>query len=268
MTYDIEQEPIVLSKPLFDLLLKQEKAGDLIALYTFYYYTAKWQKTDKIRATVGYVAKGLDWGVDRVRRSRVVLKNLGLIEDIQRTTKEGGKFARRYVKVHFIWAKETIKNRTPENASTEKGYHGKSDTNALSNSNRNALRDSSKIQEENLGIIQTINKLNLPKHLAIEKFPKKFQDSKTFQEYWIKWIKYRKTEKKNAIGKISFSEMLNKIKKWGVEGTIEALRHSIECGYIGLFEPNDRKQNKKLDNAFHGDDDIPSYDEGTIVIEV
>ena len=47
VVYDVENEPIILPKPVLDKFFKQDKPGDLIALYSFYYYTAKWQKTNQ-----------------------------------------------------------------------------------------------------------------------------------------------------------------------------------------------------------------------------
>ena len=75
--YDVSQEPIVLSKPTLDLFLKQENPGDLIALYTFYYYTAKWQRTNQPRCTEKYAMKGLKWGRDKLRKTKKQLKEFG-----------------------------------------------------------------------------------------------------------------------------------------------------------------------------------------------
>ena len=56
ISYDIQDEPIVIHKSIIDKFLKKDKPGDLIALYLFYYYTAKWQKTNQPKATTGYSA--------------------------------------------------------------------------------------------------------------------------------------------------------------------------------------------------------------------
>jgi len=268
MSYNIDQEPIVLSKPLIDLILKQKNPADLIALYTFYYYTANWQKTNKIGATVSYVAKGLKWGMDKTRDRRKQLKAIGLIEDKTQAKKGERGFGKSYVGVKFIWTQEKANNVLGDLCAPRNTHHVKSDTNALRDSNRNALRDSKQMQGKNLGLTNQGNKLNLPKHLAIELFPKKFQRDERFQEHWVEWVKYRKTEKKNSIGIMSFKKLLNKIKKWGVEDSIYSINNSIENGYTGLFEPNKNKQTKKeLSNAFHGEN-IPDYDEGAEVFEV
>ena len=46
----IENELVILSKQTLDLFLSQENCSDLISVYTFYYYTAKWQKTNQLSA--------------------------------------------------------------------------------------------------------------------------------------------------------------------------------------------------------------------------
>jgi hypothetical protein len=114
--YDLSQEPIVMSKGLLDTLLNQSKPADLISLYTFYYYTAKWQRTNQPRATTGYVAKGLQWSEERVQSRKKTLLKLNLIEDIQ-SKNEKGQITGHYVKVNFIWGKpkvDAIKTHPPE----------------------------------------------------------------------------------------------------------------------------------------------------------
>ena len=43
----IENQLVILTKQTLDVFLRQENAAELIALYTFYYYTAKWQQTNQ-----------------------------------------------------------------------------------------------------------------------------------------------------------------------------------------------------------------------------
>lgn len=155
--YDLTQEPIVMSKGLLDLLLQQTKPADLIALYTYYYYTAKWQHTNQPRATTGYVAKGLRWSEERVQSRKKTLLELGLIEDVQ-AKNEKGQITGHYVRVNFLWGKakvETIKNHPTENpgGGTENDPKttppetlplGNPGGNALSNNIRNALNNNIK----------------------------------------------------------------------------------------------------------------------------
>ena len=87
LPYDIEEEPLVLSKKLMDLLFHQE-TSDVPLLYIFYYYTAKWQGTNAPKCTTGFAAKGLHWSQARVRTAKKILLSLKLIRDkVQRDPK-------------------------------------------------------------------------------------------------------------------------------------------------------------------------------------
>ncbi len=147
--YDLSQEPIVISKGLLDLLLKQDRPADLIALYTFYYYTAKWQQTNQPKATTKYVAKGLKWSESRVQSCKKVLLALNLIEDGQ-SKNDKGQITGHYVRVNFVWGK--AKTRTlkphpmgsppPGNPTPWKSHPmGNLGSNASNNNNRNALNN-------------------------------------------------------------------------------------------------------------------------------
>ena len=106
--YDRNEEPVVISKHTLDVLLKQDKPGDLIALYTFYYYTAKWQRTNQAKCTTGYVAKGLGWTEERVRARKKVLIGLNLIQNVV-AKNDNNQIAGHYVRIKFIWTKEKAK---------------------------------------------------------------------------------------------------------------------------------------------------------------
>lgn len=96
----IEDQLIILTKPTLDIFLKEKKPADLIALYSFYYYTAKWQKTNTIKANNKYVKKGLQWGDDRLVQTKNKLKELGLIEEIKRHG-DDGKIKGYYIKINL-----------------------------------------------------------------------------------------------------------------------------------------------------------------------
>lgn len=160
--YHVNEEPIVLSKSLMDLLLKEDEVDCLIALYIFYYYTAKWQKTNQPKATTDYVSNALHWHQDKVRRIKRRLKELGLIEDVV-TYGEGGKITGHYIHVNFIWSKQ--KNHPPENqeGGTEKPpsgfYQGwqNPEGNALSSDKLNALNYNNKKNSKKSFIPPTID---------------------------------------------------------------------------------------------------------------
>ena len=177
INFDVDDEPIVLSKHLMDILLSQPKAGNLIALYCFYYYTAKWQKTNQPKATTEYVANGLDWSTDFVRKYKNCLIDLKLIKNVVRKDEEG-KIIGHFIKLNFIWSKEKvdrINNEIDSSASTLRKnlrvvY---SEPNALSSNNKSPdlfANPIPKNKEEKYlpfalqlsTIIKTTKKLNIP----------------------------------------------------------------------------------------------------------
>ena len=128
-------ELVVLTKQTLDRILKEDNPSDLIALYTFYYYTAKWQGTTKIKSTTNYTATGLKWGRDKVIKNKNKLIKLDLIEDFVRKNDKG------VVKGWFIEIKYVLFNiHPPENTTSgELPPVEKSDTNALNTNSINAL---------------------------------------------------------------------------------------------------------------------------------
>jgi hypothetical protein len=102
----IENEIIILSKNTLDIFLKDDNPRDLISLYCFYYYTAKWQKTNQPKANLKYCAKGLKCGIDKIRKNKQKLVKLDLIEDAKDIDKKTGKVKGWYIKVKYIWKQE------------------------------------------------------------------------------------------------------------------------------------------------------------------
>jgi hypothetical protein len=100
-SYPIHEEPLVFSKAIFDLFLEERKFPNLIALYSFYYYTAKWQGYSQPRATTQYAANALGWGVGKLIAVKKHLKSLGLVEDVIRRD-NSGKVIGHYIKINFI----------------------------------------------------------------------------------------------------------------------------------------------------------------------
>ena len=114
MEYNIQEEPLVISKALTDKLLKEDNPSELIGLYLFYYYTAKWQETNQPKATIGYVANGLKWGEAKVRKNKKRLVELGLIEDIKKCNPDNNKVIGWYVKLNFLWTEKSHPINLPQ----------------------------------------------------------------------------------------------------------------------------------------------------------
>jgi len=107
INYNVSNEPMFLSKHLLDTLLSQDKPDELICLYAFYYYTAKWQRSNKLYATTRFVSQGLRWSEGKVKRVKSRLKELGLIES-QTIRGENNKIMGHYVKINFIWESQKV----------------------------------------------------------------------------------------------------------------------------------------------------------------
>ncbi len=147
----VENNILILSKQTFDLLLKQRNPGDLISLYTFYYYTAKWQKTNQPKASVAYVAKGLHWNKDKVIKVKKQLEELGLIEEIRRVDENTGKVLGWYIRIVDLWKAEG-----PHSSNPESGFQN---PNAFSAVNKNAFKSFSKENGEKPHSVKTIGSL-------------------------------------------------------------------------------------------------------------
>jgi hypothetical protein len=156
----IESELIVLTKATMDRFLKEDNPSNLISLYMFYYYTAKWQKTNQPKATIAYASKALRYSAVTIRKYKKRLSEMGLIEDICKKNKDG-RVAGWYIKLNYILKESTLKENVrvvKENHPSEKPQCGADhtvenlDPNALSNNSLNALSNNS------LNALSTISK--------------------------------------------------------------------------------------------------------------
>ena len=142
----IENQLVILTKQTLDVFLRQENAAELIALYTFYYYTAKWQQTNQPKCTTDYVAKALHWNRGKVCKVKKQLVEFGLIEDVRIVDHVTKKVRGYYIKMNYIFKKETLeKSQCTSNPPTGNEVQGASVletegvafeyTNALSSNN-------------------------------------------------------------------------------------------------------------------------------------
>ena len=149
----VDNRLVILTKETIDRLLKEKEPMGLMSLYTFYYYTSKWQETNVIKCTTNYVSKGLKISENKVRSLKKTLIQLGLIEDVKKRNKES-KFEGHYIKVNYVMFGEVKEDDTHtneinkdgvKNHTNEKREGGKNErvdfdrTNALSTNNLNAL---------------------------------------------------------------------------------------------------------------------------------
>lgn len=156
----IENELIILTKQTVDIFLKSNSPADVMALYTFYYYTAKWQETNQPKCTTGYAAQGLKWSETKIRKVKKELLALGLIKDVQQKD-ASGKICGHFIKLNYVIKQSTLQ----ENHTAEIPQGGEIEsvecvwTNALSNNNINALSANNKnaLSEEIEIIVSHLN---------------------------------------------------------------------------------------------------------------
>ena len=97
---DIADDLLILNKITVDRLFQLENCADCIALYVFYYKTAKWQKTNTVKANDQYVKKSLKWGISKIQKTKQTLKEHGLIDIVQR--RKDGKIEGWFIKVSYL----------------------------------------------------------------------------------------------------------------------------------------------------------------------
>lgn len=95
--FDGDQIFVTVSK--YKLFLSRGKIGmDAYLLYSHYIFTARLQKTQSVWANNTYVREGLHWGKERLLKAKKLLKELQLIEIVQKKD-DKGKFSKSYIKV-------------------------------------------------------------------------------------------------------------------------------------------------------------------------
>lgn len=172
---DIADDLVILNKNTIETLIRLDKADDCIALYILYYRLAKWQKTNKIKATNEYVKKTLHWGKEKIIRTKDILKKCGLIEIIQQ--RNDNKIIGWFIKINYIVSENTTAKIKVEqevlNQEVLKPTSTKQETIALINNINCLKKEIELLKEEN-------NKL---KSLLKESKQESFH-SDLFNKFW------------------------------------------------------------------------------------
>jgi len=109
---DIADNLLVVNKQTIETLYKLENGAECVALYVFYYKTAKWQKTNCIKANDEYIKKCLGWGYDKIRKTKSILKENGLITLVQ--GRKDNKITSWYVRLSYIVPKNEVESNKLE----------------------------------------------------------------------------------------------------------------------------------------------------------
>lgn len=229
----IENNLIILTKYTIDRFLKEENPGDLIALYSFYYYTAKWQKTNQPYCTTLYTSNGLKWSKAKVRKIKKQLIDLGLIENFVRKNKETNKIEGHYIKMNYIFKQKTLKPTLTEIDSVGNCEPNSLSTNILNSLNTNINNNCVSTNIEGVPSKKCIDlkKKDFPKKENI--FPKKKEINpltKKIIEIFLEENKEASKEKNYSDTNIKYTTLyINKyIKEYETEDAfIESFKRSL-----------------------------------------
>ena len=166
---DIADDLLILNKITIDRLFQLDNCADCIALYIFYYKTAKWQKTNTVKANDQYVKKSLKWGISKIQKTKQTLKEHGLIDIVQR--RKDGKIEGWFIKVSYLVSErkaEEIKikvqdinntqneqvvqeSNNTQNQHVENSTCGNEDTNALKENIKCLKKEIEMLKNNNIG---------------------------------------------------------------------------------------------------------------------
>jgi len=144
--FNKSEEPMVISKVSMDKMLRMSHPAEAISLFSFYYYTAKWQRTDCPKASVSYCARALKCGEASIRRAKKELQDAGMIEEVRRIDPKTSLVTGWYVKVNFTWVNPHCQNQQggDEIHPIKFPQCGKPDPNALITNTLNSLTTDTK----------------------------------------------------------------------------------------------------------------------------
>jgi hypothetical protein len=173
---DIADNLLILPMHMINAILKLEdkNKADAISLYIFYYYTAKWQRTNQPKAVDKYSKMVLKMGKQRLSGAQKILLKMGLIERIVKKD-EKGKIKGWYIKINYLFKKNTVNKvieskedvQLPENELVDLPTSGNQTTNALSYSNISALSNN------NINALDKQNTLSKQVDYIYYKYPSK-----------------------------------------------------------------------------------------------
>lgn len=234
---DVADSLIIFNKITFDRLLNTETPADSIALYTFYYYTAKWQGTNQPKCTTAYVANGLKWSESRVRKAKKELSDIGLVEDI--TSKdESWKISGHFVKVNYFSSSTLKESHTIENPQCgTPDTVEKLETNALNN-NKNALDSYSKCLKKDKEMQKERKKESADGNKnSFNRILSEYTQNEETLRLLGEWLKVRKA-KRAAMTDYAIQLNLEKLDKLAEESKLsinEYLKEVIMRGWTAFY---------------------------------
>jgi hypothetical protein len=261
---DIADDLLILNKITVDRLFQLENCADCIALYVFYYKTAKWQKTNTVKANDQYVKKSLKWGISKIQKTKQTLKEHGLIDIVQR--RKDGKIEGWFIKVSYLVNERKadeikIKVQNINNTQNEQVENCTS-----GNEETNALKEKIKCLENELKMLKDNKKERKPKKQtkSYDEQIAEYTDNEELQNALKAFIQMRAFIKK-PMTEYALKLMLKKLDEIGNTDDVKIaiLNQSITHNWQGIFPLKDEYTNqvkqpeKKYDqNGYGSEEDL------------
>ncbi len=261
---DIADDLLIFNKITVDRLFQLENCADCIALYVFYYKTAKWQKTNTVKANDQYVKKSLKWGISKIQKTKQTLKEHGLIDIVQR--RKDGKIEGWFIKVSYLVNErkaDEIKIHVQESNNTQ-NQHVENST--CGNEETNALKEKIKCLEKELKMLKDNKKERKPKKQtkSYDEQIAEYTQNEDLQNALKAFLQMRSFIKK-PMTEYALKLMLKKLDELGNNDTtkIAILNQSITHNWQGIFPLKDeytkqeKQPEKKYDqNGYESEEDL------------
>lgn len=234
---DIADDLLILNRITIDRLFQLENCADCIALYVFYYKTAKWQKTDTVKANDQYVKKSLEWGISKIQKTKQTLKEHGLIDIVQR--RKDGKIEGWFIKVSYLVSERKAdeikihvqKSNNTQNQQVENCTSGNEET--------NALKEKIKCLEKEIKMLKDNKKERKTKKQAksYDEQIAEYTQNEELQNALKAFVQMRAFIKK-PLTEYGLKLLLNKLSKTGRTDAekIAIVNRSVEHNWQGFFE--------------------------------
>lgn len=243
---DIADDLLILNKITVDRLFQLENCADCIALYVFYYKTAKWQKTNTVKANDQYVKKSLKWGISKIQKTKQTLKEHGLIDIVQR--RKDGKIEGWFIKVSYL-VNERKADEIKIKAQNINNTQNQQVENCTSgNEETNALKEKIKCLEKEIEVLKDNKKERKPKKQtkSYDEQIAEYTQNEELQNALKAFVQMRVFIKK-PMTEYALKLMLKKLDELGNNDTtkIAILNQSITHNWQGIFPLKDEYTNQK-----------------------
>lgn len=203
----------------------------------FYCKTAKWQKTNTVKANDQYVKKSLKWGISKIQKTKQTLKEHGLIDIVQH--RKDGKIEGWFIKVSYLVSErkaDEIKINVQESNNTQKQQV---ENCTSGNEETNALKEKIKCLKKELEMLKDNKKERKPKKQtkSYDEQITEYTQNEELQNALKAFVQMRAFIKK-PLTEYGLKLLLNKLSKIGRTDAekIAIVNRSVEHNWQEFFE--------------------------------